>query len=130
MTLLYNIKCSIYRDLIADDAVGGAVVTGTSVIATDEPCRLDYFIPKASFFAAQGIETERVYSLFFRSTRQHPINVRENDYIKVVFPPEHPEYNVILRVRGVQSESLHPRDPNRIVECTLIRIDESRGVEF
>jgi hypothetical protein len=130
MTLLYNVKCDIYRDLIGDDSGGGAVVTGTLTIATSEPCRLDYFIPKASFFAPQGIETERIYSLFFRSTRQHPINVRENDYVKITFPPEHPEYNVILRVRGVQSESLHPRDPNRIFECTLVRIDESRGLDF
>jgi hypothetical protein len=130
MTILYNIRCSIYRDLIGDDSIGGAIVTGTLTVASDEPCRLDYYIPKISMFAPQGIETDKIYSVFFRSTRQHPIDIRENDYLQVTFPPEHPDYNVRLRVRGVQSESLHPRDPNRIIECTLTRIVESRGSDF
>lgn len=130
MTLLYNVRCSIYRDLMGYDDVGGAIVTGTHTVASNEPCRLDYWIPKVSLIIPQGIETEKVYSVFFRSTRQHPINVRENDYLQIVFPPEHTEYLERFRVRGVQSESLHPRDLNKIVECTLVKIDESRGNDF
>jgi len=125
--LIYNLRCSIYRDLIGEDAYGGAVVTGTLVIATNEPCRLDFIIPKANTIAPEGIETNVTYNLVLRSTRQHPINVRENDYAQIVFPNSHGEYNNRLRVRGVQRESLHPQDPNNIVECEVVRIRESRN---
>ena len=127
MTILYNIRCQITRDVIVDDEFGGAdVVTGT-IIAADEPCRLDYFMPKANAELPQGIEVSRTYSLFFRSTRQHPINVREEDIIKIIFPIHHADYNRRFRVRGIQGESLHPQDPNYIIECTLFRIDETRS---
>lgn len=126
MSLLYNVRCSIFRDLLSVDQYGGAIVTGTLTIATNEPCRLDYVIPKINVVAPQGLETAVLYSLYIRSTRQHPINIRENDYVQITFPNFHPEYNNRLRVRGVQRETLHPQDPNSILECDLIRIRESR----
>lgn len=127
MSLLYNVRCSIFRDLLTTDNYGGAVVTGTLTIATNEPCRLDYIIPKINVVAPQGLETNVTYSLYIRSTRQHPINIRENDYVQITFPTFHAEYNNRLRVRGVQRETLHPQDPNSILECELIRIRESRN---
>lgn len=130
MTLLYNIKCDIKRDIITEDAYGSAALTGTLVIASFEPCRFDYYIPKENTVGMQGIETEKVYSLFFRSTRQHPIRVREEDYIQIVFPTIHPDYLNHFRIRGVQEESLHPQDPNKIIECTLVRWKEGRGNTF
>lgn len=125
--IIYNVRCDIYRDLIASDVYGGALVTGTLTIASFEPCRLDYIMPKINVVAPQGLETNVTYSLFLRSTRQHRVNIRENDYVKIVFPNTHIEYGHRLRVTGVQSESLHPQDPNSILECTLMRIRESRN---
>lgn len=127
MSILYNVRCSIFRDAIPDDSSGFATVTGTITISTDEPCRLDFYVPKANMLGIAGIETEVTYSIFFRSTRQHPINIRENDYVIITFPNSDNEYGNRLRVRGVQRESLHPQDPNSIVECTLTRIKESRN---
>ena len=125
--LYYNSRFSVFRDEIADDGSGFATVTGTTTIATNEPGRLDFFIPNVNLLGIPGIETQVTYSLFFRSTRQHPINIRENDYVIVVFPIYHVEYNKRLRVRGVLNESLHPQDPHSIIECTLTRIRESRN---
>lgn len=125
--LIYNSRCSIFRDLIGTDDYGGAVVTGTLTIAQNEPCRLDFNIPKANLIASEGIETVVLYSLYLRSTRQHPINLRENDYAIIIFPTSHAEYNNRLRIRGVQRESMHPQDPNSIIVCDLIRIRESRN---
>lgn len=130
MTLLYNVRCDIFRNIITEDIYGSAALTGTITIASFEPCRFDYYIPKVNIIGDMGIETEKSYSLFFRSTRQHPIPIREQDSIKIVFPNTHPEYNVRFRVRGVQDESLHPQDYNRITECTLVRWKESRGNTF
>jgi len=76
MSLLYNIRASFFRDLIGTDNYGGAVVTGTLTIATNEPCRLDYIIPRVNLVAPEGIETNVHYNLFIRSTRQHPILLR------------------------------------------------------
>lgn len=127
MSLIYNVRCSIYRDLISPGNYGDAVVTGTLTIATNEPCRLDYIIPKINMIAPQGEETTKHYNLYIRSTRQHPINIREQDYVTITFPVFHVEYNNRLRIQGVQRESLHPQDPNSILECNLTSIRESRN---
>jgi len=127
MSIIYNLRGSIFRDQIAYDDNGGAVVTGTTTIASNEPCRLDYIIPKMNIIAPQGLETNVTYSFYIRSTRQHPINIRENDYVVITFPNFHSEYNNRLRVRGVQRETLHPQDPNSILECEVVRIRESRN---
>lgn len=130
MTILYNSRCKIIRDVVIDNEYGSAAyVTGT-LIAHDEPCRFDFYMPKSNISASQGIETSKTYSVFFRSTRQHPIDIREEDIVILTFPPVHPELDKRYRVRGVQRESLHFQDPNYIIECTLIRIEESRGNNF
>lgn len=130
MTILYNSKCKIIRDVINDDSYGGAVSTGTVTIAENEPCRFDFYMPKSNVTSMQGQETVKTYSIFFRSTRQHPIDIREEDIVILTFPPVHPELGKKYRVRGVQRESLHFQDPQYIIECTLIRIEESRGTNF
>lgn len=128
--ILYNVRCDVYRETITDDVYGGAeTVTGTFIVR-NQPARLDYYTPKIYLTGIQGIETDKIYSIFFRSTYQKPIPIRENDIVTVVFPTIHDDYNVRLRVRGVQRNSLHPQDPNSIVECTLNRIETSRGNNF
>lgn len=87
-------------------------------------------MPKSSPTSFQGIETTKTYSIFFRSTRQHPINIREEDTVIITWPPVHHELGKRFRVRGIQAESLHFQDPNYIVECTLILIEESRRETF
>ena len=130
MSLLYNSKCKIIRDVVRTDDYGGAeYVTGT-LISSDEPCRFDFYMPKSNIGGFQGIETTKSYSIFFRSTRQHPVNIREEDVVIITWPPVHHELGKRFRVRGIQAESLHFQDPNYIVECTLIRIEESRGANF
>lgn len=126
MTILYNARCKILRDVITIDPYGGAeYITGT-LVAHDEPCRFDYYMPKSNVTGFQGIETEKSFSVFFRTTHQHPIDVREQDIIILTWPPVHPDLGKKYRVRGVQKESLHFQDPSGIIECTLIRFEESR----
>jgi hypothetical protein len=126
MSQLYNSICSIYRDVLEEDQFGGRVVTTGTLIAQAEPCRLDYYQNTQKISANQGMETDRSYSLYLRSTRQHPINIRENDYVVITFPPYHPELGVRLRVRGIQRESLSHNSQASMIECSLVRVKESR----
>ena len=130
MALIYNSRCSIFRDVIGQDQVGGmTVITGT-VVESDTACRLDFYIPFQKLVGNQGLETEKVYSMYIRSTRQHPIDAKENDYIVVTFPPYHPEINNKFRIRGIQRESLSVGYSESLIECSLTRIVESRSNDF
>ena len=127
MGVIYNSRCDIYRDVLEDDQFGGTIVVTGSAIAVNEPVRFDFYIPNQRTNIAQGIETIKTFSLYIRSTRQHPINMRENDYIIITFPPYHPEFGKRFRVRGLQRESLSVGSANSIIECTLTRIEQSRN---
>lgn len=109
MTAGMNLRLRVWRmEMDADDAVGGAMVTGTPnydwVGARMEMARPDLLLLQ------QGLETEKIYTVLV-----HPANldIRERDEVEVVFPPHHPFLHERFRVRGVQYPSTH--------------IDESRG---
>lgn len=127
MSLLYNSRCNIIRDVLSDDPFGGTVVVTGTMIAENEPIRFDYYTPNQRTNIAQGIETIETFSLYIRNTRQHSINIRENDYVVIIFPPYHPDLNKRFRVRGVQKESLSIGNANSILECTLTRVEQSRN---
>lgn len=126
MSHLYNIYCDVYTETISDDNYAGAVATGV-LLYSHEPCRLDKYIPNQRTTLPQGLEVEKTYSLYIRSTRQHPINVRENDYFIITFPTYHEEFGQRLRIGGIQRESFHPANPINTLEITVVRIKTTRN---
>ena len=126
MSFIYNSRCSFYRDVLGEDQFGGRIVITGTLIAEEEPARIDYYTPSQWLTKQQGLETSKTFSLYIRSTRQHPINAQENDYVKITFPPYHPELGVRLRIRGIQKESISFNSADSMLEMTLVRIDETR----
>jgi hypothetical protein len=129
MPLHFNLRINIERETYTTDVYGSAVSTGTTVIF-DEPARIDFTIPRQRHDAPQGMETDRTYSLFLHYNQQHNIDVREGDLVKIVFPPHHPEFGERFRIRAMSREATHPSDARGIIECTMISIRRSRGINF
>lgn len=127
--LHFNIRVAILKEELGDDGYGGVTVTGTTVLYPSEPSRLDSYMPSVSLTKQLGIETEQIYTYFLHVNRQHPIVIRENQVIEIIFPLEHPEYGNRFRIRGISPEAAHPGDSRGIIECTCTRIKYSRTAD-
>lgn len=128
----FNIRVDLYRDLtdLGDDPYGGSYPTST-IVNLSLPSRMDSYSPSQRMFAQQGMETTKSYSFYLHYNWQHQIDVRENDYLVVSFPPHHQFYQKKFRIKGIHIETgMHPSSPQGMIEVTAIRIDESRGNEF
>ena len=105
-----------------DDDIGGAVTTGTtrhsSLDAILTPRR-----PTQQALEA-GLETDAIYDF---TCKANGITVNERDEILVVWPVDHPLYNLKFRVTGVQPGRRRPR--HAAIHATLSRIRSSRGVQ-
>jgi hypothetical protein len=127
MPYLFNIRVDVIREYNnVDDAYGGSLTTGTTIY-TSEQSRLDQYNVNINDTSRQGMETRRSFNFYIRSTRQQPRTVKENDIIKIVFPPHHMLYNAQFRVTAVNYESFHPSDIHGLLELATQRIVESRS---
>ena len=113
----YNLKVNVIRmNNTDDDIVGGAVITGTTVL-TDQPCAIGATRPTQQSLE-QGLEVEAIYNL---SIRQCGITLIERDLVEVVCPSNSPLYGLQFRIIGVQPDRL-----GRHQSATLSRIRRSR----
>lgn len=121
MTYGLNLRVNVHRmSNDTDDAVGGAVITGSVV----------YYDQRAAIFARrpsqlsldQGLETEAVFDL---TINLHNITLWERDEIEVTAPAGHPYYGLRFRVTGVQPGRRHYRAAHQ--HATLNRIRRSRS---
>ncbi len=112
-----NCRVDIWRvNFGDDDAVGGAMVTGTvqyqNILARVQPS------PPEQLLLQQGLETERT----FRATIvPGTLIVYERDEIEVVQPIDHAYYGDRFRVIGVQASDLNRRDPRNYMILHLSR---------
>ena len=123
MTSGLNIRGRFWRMMyLADDAVGGAQVSGT--IAYDGfECRLTP--QKTSFLLLeQGLEVENLWNL---EARPNTMQVIERDEFEVTFPPNHPNINDRFRIIQVQQNSMHPNDSRGFLNVVLRRRDYAHG---
>jgi hypothetical protein len=115
-----NIRIDVWQmSTVADDDVGGAMITGT-VLTQDLEARLSPRRP-SQLMLEQGLETERIFDLIVAG---HNVTVRERDEIEVVWPLDHPLYANRFRVVGVQYPSR--RAKYGPLQFTLSRIERSR----
>lgn len=116
-----NLQIDVWRMTIdTDDAVGGAMVTGTvayynlnAAITSQRPSQL---------LLQQGLETNAGYDL---TTKLRNVALHERDEVEVVHPVAHPLYGLRFRIIGVQPSRRRPYHGHQ--HCTLSRIRESRG---
>jgi len=114
----FNIKVNVWRVSFAadDDAVGGAVVTGT-YIYTDVSARIQE-VPVDAVFIQQGIETVQTYQMTIKPST---LTIYQRDEIEITWPPEHRLYGDRLRVMGDAHSSFHPREERGYLILNLTR---------
>jgi hypothetical protein len=118
-----NLRLKVWRiSNLADDAIGGAITTGTvlydSVYGRIQPLK------PTDAIALQGLEWDRILRCeVFPST----LDIRENDEMEVIWPVQHSYINTRFKVWKVQRDGLHPMDRRNIMELTLTREYFSRA---
>jgi hypothetical protein len=120
MTAGLNIRIDIWTmSQDADDAVGGAVFTGT-VSHSNVPARLTLRRP-SQLLLQQGLETTKTADLLIQGRN---VIINERDEIRVIWPLDHPFLNDRFRIEGVQPSSRRPQFGPK--SYTVSRIEEGR----
>ena len=118
-----NQVCRLIRfSYPADDAVGGAVPSGTVVyenllvrIKSEEPTQA---------LLEQGLQTIPIFTgLLFAGN----IDVHHNDQLEVVAPMGSWFYQKKFRVIGIQRSSNHPSQDRNQIRVTMRRFEESHS---
>jgi len=119
MTQGFNLQATIWRmTTVADDSVGGAMVTGTPVY-WGQPCSIFARRPSQESLE-QGLEVRKIFDGTFRMCG---ITLYERDEIEVTCPSNHPYYGLRFRIVGVQPPKRRGAGEQH---CTLERIVRSR----
>ena len=104
----------------ADDASGGAVITGT-VAYSGIKARISARRPTQNALE-QGLEVERLFDMIVNT---QSLVINERDEIEVTGPAGHPYIGERMRVVGIQHDSRLPVRGH--TEFTLSRIERSRS---
>ena len=120
-----NCRSTIWRiSQGEDDAVGGAMITGTSIY-NDVLTRLESE-PEDQVFAAQGLETLRTY----RATIvPGTLRIKERDELEITHPFDHIYYAHRFRITSVQYSSHNPRDPRNYILLGLVRSERAHTIQ-
>jgi hypothetical protein len=112
-----NRRAKIWRiNYQPDDAVGGAVVTGT-VIHWDVPLRMEEN-PQQQLLLQQGLETQNTFrGLIIPGT----MDIRERDELEVTSPRDDMFYGQRFRIVGMRYSNLNPRDPRNYAMLQMVR---------
>ena len=99
-----------------DDAVGGAMITGT-VLHSNVHARIEAN-PEDQLLLQQGLDTIRTFNALIVPGS---LDVRERDELEIVAPSHHPYYGVRFRIVGVQFSSMDRYNPNNYMRLSMIR---------
>lgn len=112
-----NSSFTIFRmDQMADDAIGGSVLSGTAIywgILGRMQAE-----PETQVFAEQGLETERQFTIVLVPGT---LNIRERDEVELRAPRDHNYYGKRFRVVGIEHSSHTPRDPRNYMIVHVTR---------
>lgn len=112
-----NITVDVWRiSYQSDDAVGGAVITG-SVQFRNIQARFEYD-PYTKVIMEQGIEANKLITAV---VVPGTLDIRERDELEVVAPFDHWDIHKRFRVMGVEHSSHAPRDPRNYLILHLSR---------
>lgn len=119
MTIAKNVKVKIWEiDYASDNAVGGAVVTGTVYgNVTGYDGRLEE-VPAQQLLLQQGLEVDKTFKLLLWPGN---LPIQERWEIEVIKPEDHVYYGDRFRIRAVTYSSLNVRDPRQYMMLILSR---------
>lgn len=121
----FNSRVKVLRLVYNDDDVGGSVASGTTIHES-----LDAFIEQDltdSGFYQQGLETVKTFSGMLWG---YNLQVREQDEIEVVSPPNHKYYGKKFRVMDARYDSRHPALKHNYLLVKLTRSQIAHGENF
>lgn len=105
-----------------DDAVGGAVITGT-VVYERYPIRIQADAEE-QLYLEQGLETVRTFTGVIAPGT---VLIKERDEIEVVEPYNHPYLNDKFRVITMRYSDFAPDDPRSYVILKMTRSVRAHG---
>lgn len=121
-----NCSVNVIRFLYSsDDDVGGANPSGT-VLHSSIQARIDEELTDTAFIQ-QGLETRKVFSGTLWGWQ---LQVREQDEIEVVSPPNHKYFGKKFRVEDARYDSRHPAIKQNYVLVKLTRSQTAHREEF
>lgn len=126
MTAGDNLGVKIWHFIyIADDAVGGAVPSGT-VLYQHAHARIAPVAPTTPLLE-QGVETNKLYRAIIDG---RDIQIQEQDVVEITSPVIHFEYGKKYRALAVQRQSFAPNDRRQYLIVTMSRIEQAHGNEY
>lgn len=109
---------------VADDVVGGAIVTGSVAYET---VRMRFEPQRANLLLLeQGLETTRLISIMLWPAS---LVIYERDELEVTRPAYHPNFGQRFRITTVNRMSIHPADPRGFIHIFCERMDRTRTVQ-
>jgi hypothetical protein len=130
LTAGLNLFVSVTRFQYFDDDIGGSIPSGTMVYQNIAARQIDHLIAyrQNAFLLAgeQGLETEKL-KLF--ALYPATIDLRENDELQIINPPNHWNYQNYFRVIQVLRVGFHPSDPRGYILCSCKRSVEAHAIQ-
>ena len=125
MTAGMDSKADIWRMTnLADDEVGGAVVSGT-VLYQNVLTRMNPQ-PREQLLLQQGFETVRTFTAI---VVPGTLDIRERDEYEIVDPVDHVHYGDRFRITSVEDIFHNPRDPRNYMLLNLSRSVRAHDVQ-
>lgn len=125
-----NIWVNVWRFSYFDDEDGGSVPSGTVVFANLPSRRIDRLLRSRKLpeldMLDQGLETTHYNMFMFIPSN---IDVRENDEIQIVNPPNHQDYLQFFRVITLAREGYAPSDPRGYLIASTKRSVRSHAIQ-
>lgn len=120
-----TIRCTFYRmENEPDDAVGGAVITGT-MIYDHYPVSMHGDAP-SQLLLQQGYETVKTFSAI---VVPGTLDLRERDEMEVVAPADHVYFGKRFRIVSAVPSSHNARDPRNKLHLKLTRSVRGHNVQ-
>lgn len=120
-----NCRVKVFRLVYNDDDVGGSVASGTTIHESLE-ARIEQDLIDSGFYQ-QGLETVKTFSGLIWG---HNLQVREQDEIEVVSPPNHVYINKKFRVMDARYDSRHPAIKQNYLLVKLVRSQIAHAEPF
>jgi hypothetical protein len=125
MTAGLNLRCNIWRYTEdTDDAIGGAILTGT-VVYYNVQFRLEEQ-PTQQLLLQQGLETQKTFDGIISPGW---LVVKERDEIEVTFPVDDLKYGQVFRIVNARPTSFNTRDPRSYISLTLVRSERAHSLQ-
>lgn len=120
-----NSRVKVFRLVYQDDDVGGSIASGTTIHESLE-ARIEQDLIDSGFYQ-QGLETRKTFSGMIWG---HNLQVREQDEVEVVGPPNHVYFGKKFRVVEARYDSRHPAIKQSYLIIKLIRSQIAHGEPF